>query len=363
MLHRISALFPLGVALVVLLPLPARAQQTAAPTVGTATSLRIGIFDDPPFATHEAGQWHGLSTEIWNAVAARAGFSIAWVPVTRADLAQQLAARKIDIGPALTITADRMREMDFTPPILASGIAIATIEERSWDWRAMLLNLWSSGLFKVVGGIVLANLLIGFLLWRLEHRQNPANFGGDKGQGFASGIWCSVSTMTNVGYGDKVPITWPGRLLCFVLMLSGVIVISLFTAAATSALTVAHLRPRVHNADDLKHVVSVAIKGSAGAQYLERHAMPVVSVPDTPTALTTLAHGKVSAFVHNRIELRASFKGHAGYVAILPISLEEDFYAFPVSLEPALRHQVNVALQEFLDSTDWDRIEASYLGD
>lgn len=362
---RVALARSLGLAVALLAAWPSVVAAPMAPegTQGSSPPLRVGLMEDPPFSTNASGTWKGLTVDIWGAIAQRAGLTVQWVPVTRRDIADQLAAGTIDVGPALTITSSRVRTMTFTPPILSSGMAIATIENVGWDWRAMLRNLWTSGLFGVFGVIILANLVIGFVLWLIERRRNPTNFGGAPAQGFASGVWCSISTMTTVGYGDKVPVTWAGRVLCFIIMLSGVIVISLFTAAATSALTVAHLRPRVHNAEDLRHAVSVAIDGSAGADYLRRNGMPLITVPDWGSAVAALEHGDAAAFVHNRVELLAGLRGHPGHVAVLPLNLEEDFYAFPLSTDMLVQHRVNVALQEFLDSTDWDRVEAAYLGE
>lgn len=338
---------------------PARA---AAPP--PEATLRIGITGNPPLAMRTpGGTWTGLVPDIWNAIGRREHLHIDYVPVGGDDVASLLAAGRIDVGPAMTLSGARVERMAFTPPILATGLAMVTVEDRGWNWRAMAHSLWASGLIKVLGGIVLLNVLIGALLWAVERKRNPGNFGGDAAQGFASGIWCSIATMMTVGYGDRVPVTWAGRALCFVIMLSGVIIVSLFTAAATSALTVAHLHPRVHDVHDLAHVVSVAIAGSDGAAYLRRHALPRRTVPDLAAATEALARGEAAAFVDDRLELRAAFSRAAGRYTILPLNLEEEFVAFPVTAEPGRQRRIDVALQKFLDSDAYDRIDAAYLGD
>lgn len=335
-----------------------------AEAVQPGAPLRVGITEDPPFATLKDGVWRGLSADIWTAVASRSGTSIDWVPVAPGDAPALLRAGKIDIGPAQTITADRLRQVEFTPPVLASGVAIATIEAHGWDWQAILRSLWSSGVFLVVGAILVGNLVVGCLLWQIERRRNPAQFGGNAAQGFASGVWCSISTMTTVGYGDKVPTTWTGRIVCFMTMLSGVIVISLFTAATTSALTVAHLQPRVRNAADLKHVISVATTGSAGAAYLQRNGLPMVLAPDLDAALALLDRGDAAALMEDRVALRARLQRQvARRVTILPLILEENFYAFPITADRERQRQLVDRMQEFIDSTAWDRSAAGYLGE
>ena len=51
---------------------------------------------------------------------------------------------------------------------------------------------------------------------------------------FGNGIWWALVTMTTVGYGDMVPQTTSGRLLAAIVMLSGVVLVSGFTAAVSS---------------------------------------------------------------------------------------------------------------------------------
>lgn len=55
-------------------------------------------------------------------------------------------------------------------------------------------------------------------------------------------IWWALVTMTTVGYGDKVPLTHEGRLLAAFVMLSGVAVVSLFTATISSVFVAKKLR-------------------------------------------------------------------------------------------------------------------------
>lgn len=170
-----------------------------------------------------------------------------------------------------------------------------------------------------------------------------------------------AETMTTDGYGDKVPMTAPGRLVCFLVMLTGVVVISLFTAAATSLLTVSHLRPRVPSKGDLPHAVSVAIEGSTAAEYLRRNRLPLVTAQTFDEAQRILERGDAAAFVHPRVALQAGLHRHPGRVLILPLALEEQFYAFPLPSNAAHRAWLNRALQAQLDSPEWDATAARYL--
>ena len=49
------------------------------------------------------------------------------------------------------------------------------------------------------------------------------------------GLWWAAQTVTTVGYGDNVPVTFLGRLLAVLVMLLGISFLTVITAAITSA--------------------------------------------------------------------------------------------------------------------------------
>ncbi len=53
---------------------------------------------------------------------------------------------------------------------------------------------------------------------------------------FFDGVWSAWVTMTHVGFGDVVPVSFLGRLLAAVLILFGLILFSLFTAVVSVTL-------------------------------------------------------------------------------------------------------------------------------
>jgi voltage-gated potassium channel len=50
-----------------------------------------------------------------------------------------------------------------------------------------------------------------------------------------SGLWWAAQTVTTVGYGDNVPVTFAGRILAVLVMLLGISFLTVITAAITSA--------------------------------------------------------------------------------------------------------------------------------
>jgi voltage-gated potassium channel len=80
------------------------------------------------------------------------------------------------------------------------------------------------GLAAVVVLVFFAAVAVSFL----EHGHNPGF------ERIGSAMWWAIVTMTTVGYGDIVPQSGLGRVLGAIVMLSGMVVLSLFTAAVST---------------------------------------------------------------------------------------------------------------------------------
>lgn len=74
---------------------------------------------------------------------------------------------------------------------------------------------------------------------------------------FGHGIWWAIVTITTVGYGDIVPQTFTGRLLGFILMLTGLISLSLLTATIASVFIERKIRKEkgLETVTDRNHIV------------------------------------------------------------------------------------------------------------
>jgi voltage-gated potassium channel len=95
--------------------------------------------------------------------------------------------------------------------------------------------LWQSGLPRVVVLLTTALATGALAIWLVE---------GDR-ESFASywqSVWWAVVSMTSTGYGDIVPVTPLGRVVGSLVILSGVVLISFFTATISSLFIAAKIR-------------------------------------------------------------------------------------------------------------------------
>lgn len=88
------------------------------------------------------------------------------------------------------------------------------------------LTMWP--LFLVC---VLLAFLSGFIVWVVETKQNESEFQRAFFGGVFDGFWWSFISMTTVGFGDKCPKSYIGRMYAVVWILVGITLCSIFTAS------------------------------------------------------------------------------------------------------------------------------------
>ena len=72
---------------------------------------------------------------------------------------------------------------------------------------------------------LVVTLAAGFLMTVVDREHYPS---------IGSGLWWAIQTTTTVGYGDNVPTTIVGRFIAAVVMLFGIGILTVITAAITS---------------------------------------------------------------------------------------------------------------------------------
>jgi ABC-type amino acid transport substrate-binding protein len=329
-----------------------------------AETLQVGVKSVPPFAMSDGqGGWTGISVELWQRVTEQLGWQTEWVVMDspRAQI-EGLAAGSIDVAVgALSMTPEREALMDFSHPIYSTDLAIATPLQRG-SWVAVVKQLLSPAFLGAVGVLVLLLLAVGVLLWLVERRRNPGQFGGSAAQGIGSGFWWSAVTMTTVGYGDKAPVTATGRALATIWMFASIITISGFTAAIASSITLQQLGTIVRGVSDLDRVRCVAVAGSTGEQFLHKRGIRTLPVATAADGLELLQQGAADALVYDEPLLRYLLKDAEPGIEILPQSIERQYYAF--GLKPGFAQHENLNRTLLADTADseWQEILNRFLG-
>lgn len=327
--------------------------------------LVVGTKPAPPFAIHNAdGSWRGIAIGLWNGIATDLGLKFKYEERSLQGLIDGVHDRKLDAAvAALTVTPDREALVDFSHPYYSTGLGIATRTSSSGLFH--MLALFVSPAFLTAIGTLAAVLLgVGVLIWAIERRRNPQQFGGGALRGIGSGFWWSAVTMTTVGYGDKAPATLAGRILGVVWMFVAIIIISGFTAAIASSLTVGKLQPRITGPSQLAEAYVVAVANSSGADWLDQQHDDYTTVASPQAGLKAVASGDADAFVYDAPILRyylAKDRKLANKVTVLANTVERQDYAIALPPNSPLRKRINEALLKRVLAPAWQRELDSYM--
>lgn len=349
----------LALGLVVALSPWAQAQERDEPLV-------VGSKEAPPFVLHEGnGSWSGISIYLWEEIARTLDVEYEIRELSLDALLEGAATGTIDAAvAALTITAERERRMDFTHPFYSTGLAVVARPEGSRSTLGAVRRLLSADFAKTVGALCVLLLAVGVVVWLAERRKNTEEFGGSPVEGIGAGFWWSAVTMTTVGYGDKSPRSLVGRLIGFVWMFAAIIMISSFTAAITSSLTVSRLESAIRSPADLSRVRVGALPGSTSAAYLEREGVTYSGVANADEGIRQVDAGVIDAFVHDEPVLRyTSRRMKPEHAVVLPFTFAPQSYGIALPSGSPLREPINRALLAIVRSDEWQATLDRYLGE
>jgi ABC-type amino acid transport substrate-binding protein len=345
-----------------LLPLNALAQDDRA----TTDKLLVGTISKPPVSMKSAdGQWEGLSIELWHRVAQKLGVQYELRGYgSIGEIEAAVENRELDVITVMPVTKRREIVMDFSNPFLRSGSAIAVAAESTGpSWLRIAENLVSLDFLAVIGLLILLWLTAGSFVWLFERSRNREMFGGGTARGIGQGIWWAAVTMTTVGYGDKAPKTFGGRIVALVWMLTSIILIASFTATITTSLTVSELGGKVRGPQDLPNVRVGSLAQSATVDFLSEGGIAVLGFSNERDGLQALVENKIDAFVFNELVLKYLVKTEfPARVHVLAGTFDHYYVSMGMPSGSPLREPLNRALLEIMSGDDWLRLLERYGG-
>jgi len=318
--------------------------------------VRVGIKEAPPLVIRGAdGKWHGPAVTLWERIAEVNRLEFTYHEYDLEGLFAAVEASQIDVAVgALSMTSEREERLDFSHPYFLSGLGIAVRRDHGAGWMGGVWGFVSVRLLQVVGALVIVLLASGLAVWLFERKRNPEMFGGPPHTGIASGFWWAAVTMTTVGYGDKAPRTAGGRLVALFWMFTSLIIISGFTAAIASALTVGALGTSVENLEDLRALRVTTVSGSSSADWLAQQGIAYSPTVDVDEALVMLREQRTDAVVYDAPILDYLVRAdRSGSLVVLDRRFDFHWYAFAVPSGSDVTEQLNREILEITSGETW----------
>lgn len=327
--------------------------------------LIIATKEAAPFSIKSPdGTWSGISIELWEQIALENGYQYELREMTLDEMVSSLEKGTVDAGvAALTITSEREEEFDFTHAFYTTGLSVAVTRDSRESVWSILSRFFSWDFFKAAATLAFVILIFGVLVWLFERRKNPEHFGGNPLRGIGAGFWWSAVTMTTVGYGDKSPVTFPGRFLGFIWMFMAIIIISSFTASIATALTVNQLQANIGGPEDLHRVKVGTVKGSTSEEYLQMKRITYFEYTTVIEGLEALATEEIKAMVYDspilRYRVNTEFRD---WLEVLPFTFSRQDYGIALPAGSHLREPINQQMLQKIRQAEWEDVLYRYLG-
>ena len=363
-MHFLSRILPSLLALSFFTSVAAQEPATNALVPEAASEpLIVAVREVPPFAMKDsAGNWEGLSVDLWQDVADKRNLNFEWKELPLSDTLTALQNDGADVAiAALTVTTEREQNLDFTHPYYVGGLALGHTGDRESAWLATLRGFVSVEFLSTVASLALVLLIAGFAVWLFERRANKEEFGGGM-KGLGAGFWWSAVTMTTVGYGDKSPKTLGGRVVALVWMFTSLIIIAGFTATIAASLTTHRLGNDALENRKLSELKISVLSGSNADNYATNAGAKVRRFSSLGDALSAVENRDVDAVIHDAPILQYHARTDAEWLIVSEDTLVRDDYSFGLRSGSPLREELNTSLLSILHEPVWQNIRTRYLG-
>lgn len=326
-------------------------------------TYRVALKESRPFSFKDAeGEWTGISVELWQELADNIAIKYSFEEASLQAMLNGVEDGSYDfaIG-ALTITPEREARLDFSHSFYNTGLGIATAKQGHPVVATIRRFLTLEFLLSILG-LCAVIFIGGFFVWLFERKRNP-QFAGKRGIG--SGFWWSAVTMTTVGYGDKAPVTFGGRIVGLIWMFLSLVIVSSLVAAISSSLTIETLSSGIQSVADLTNARVATVAGSSSQEYLQARRINSFAYNDLNHALQAIVSGSADAVVYDKPLLQYLVNNDptlAQAATVLDITFERQDYGFAMQSNSPLREALNQELLRITTSDNWENIVESYLG-
>jgi polar amino acid transport system substrate-binding protein len=347
----------LAMAVMTFLAIHAGAAAQTAPS-----ELRVATRILPPVVVDQNGLLTGFSIDLWSKIAERMQLKMRYqISPDVGALLEQVRTAKADLGvAAISVTAAREKEFDFSHPILNAGLQIMVRgkgQESDANPLMDLLGLLFSKTILVWMGIALALIIVpAHIVWFLERNHRGGIIPTEK---YIPGVFHAMywAAGTLATQAEQMPRQWLARILAVLWMFTGVVFVAFYTAQLTATLTVQQIQGAINGPDDLQGKKVATTRGSTAAAHLRELRAQVIEVTRIEDAYEALLNKDAEAVVFDApILLYYAANEGKGRVHMVGTPFRKEDYGIVFQAGNPLRKQVNNALLALREDGTYQQI-------
>ena len=319
-----------------------------------------------PFVFEEKGSLTGFSVDLWQEITKRMNVKSEFVvKPTVKELLASVNSHEAALGiAAISITAEREMQWDFSQPMFDGGLQILTSAQGA---ESSLLGNIVAGIFTrdflvMIGIIIILLAVPAHIVFFLERRPN----GGlvthrSYFPGIFEAAWWAAATLAT--QADQMPKSAAARIAAIIWMFTSVVFIAYFTAGVTSSPTLQQLRGDIKGPEDLPGKRVATVSGSTSLEYLRQHNVEVAEFARVEEGYQALQQDQADAVVYDApvVLYYASHEGKGKVQVVGPIFRKENYgIVFPD--KSPLRKRVNEALLKLSENGTYDQLYKKWFG-
>lgn len=307
--------------------------------------LLVGVEHTPPFAMNVDGDWQGISVDLWERIADQYDWQYQYVPGEFQNMLKATSNCELDVVlPAITITPEREKLLDFSASYLVEEVAIATNLGKS-GWTVTKEVLWS--LTKPICLLLVALTFAGTVYWILETDKRKLNLRGY----FDSNYW-AMTTMVTVGYGDEAPKAYLGRTFAMFWMFVSLFISATINAQVLGAFNNVSWIPEIDDVSDLKGHEVITVADSFSDKLLNSNQIPhrVVASEEQMFELFSDKKSKIDFVVYDRSILKYNLDAD---ITILERGIYDQHLGLAVRPNFELLEEINLGVLSTINTNWW----------
>jgi polar amino acid transport system substrate-binding protein len=306
----------------------------------------------------EPGKLTGFSIELWEKITAQ--MQVSYTTQVYDTLPEMLAAVKANQADlaiaAISITAERMEQFDFSYPMFAAGLQILVRNPGRGGFVPNLLrDLFSPVILQLVGLAVIMVAIASHIIWWFERGHPETMISCHYLPGILEAAWWAAATLAT--QADQMPKGLLSRILAVFWMFTAVVFVAYFTATVTTSMTVQQLQGDINSVDDLAGRTVATTTGSTAADFLQEHQIQTLAKPTIDDAYAALLNKQADAVVFDSpVLMHYAAQAGKGKVMLAGEIFREESYGILLSSNSPYRIAVNKALLQIKENGGYQKL-------
>jgi len=329
--------------------------------------IKVGISPFSPFVILAGDEPKGLSIDLWQALSRETELDFEFIECKNVvDKLKRLQEGRIDIAiGGITITEKREEIFDFTHPVYHTGLDILIPKAGNPTLLGLLSSFFQGYKIVLLGGLIILIVIAGHIIWIVERssKHRSTSFHRKYLPGVFEGMYWALITASTIGYGDKVPQRWVGRILAAIIIIIFLPLFAYFIAQLSSDLTLHSLKVNINGPEDLRGRRVAVVGGTTSYEYMKQEHAYIDAFTTVEDAYEALLNETVDAVVYDAPNLLFYANGEGkGKASVVGKIFEPQDYGLALPQGSPLREKLNRAILTLRESDELERTLEKWLG-